>query len=191
MYKFTGFTESANNALNYSVEAAENMGHTYIGSEHLLLGLLSDMKMVSATILNMKKVTLKRAEEQIKSIVGIGLPTNLTPNDITPRCKRIIENALAIGRSKALRDTGTEELLDALTREFDCAGCKVLNSLGVHPGDLFSTGKTMYEDEKKNKVLKTNLKKCCLILLDQFPNELFHSNCQVLKYHRSKDFFPP
>ena len=59
MYKFTGFTESANTALNYAVECAENLGHTYIGSEHILLGLLSDSKMVSASILAVKKVTLK------------------------------------------------------------------------------------------------------------------------------------
>ena len=63
MYKFTGFTQSANNALNYSIEAAENFGHTYIGSEHILLGLLSDSKMVSSSILSSKKVTLKKAEE--------------------------------------------------------------------------------------------------------------------------------
>ena len=63
MYKFTGFTESANNALNYAVEAAENMGHTYIGSEHILLGLLSDTKMVSASILIGKRINLKKAED--------------------------------------------------------------------------------------------------------------------------------
>ena len=59
MYKFTGFTDSANAALNFAVESAENMGHTYIGSEHVLLGLLSDSKMVSATILAVKKINLK------------------------------------------------------------------------------------------------------------------------------------
>ncbi len=54
MYKFPGFTQSANNALNYSIEAAENLGHTYIGSEHILLGLLSDSRMVSSSILGGK-----------------------------------------------------------------------------------------------------------------------------------------
>ena len=62
MYKFTGFTDVANNALNYAVETAENMGHTYIGSEHLLLGLLSDSRMVSASVLGLKRVTMKKAE---------------------------------------------------------------------------------------------------------------------------------
>ena len=65
MYKFTGFTESANNALNFAIESAENLGHTYIGSEHILLGLLSDSKTVSASLLNSKKITLKKVEEQI------------------------------------------------------------------------------------------------------------------------------
>ena len=55
MYKFTGFTESANNALNYAVEAAENLGHTYIGSEHILLGLLSDTKQLPLLFCYLKK----------------------------------------------------------------------------------------------------------------------------------------
>lgn len=138
MYKFTGFTQSANNALNYSVEAAENMGHTYIGSEHVLLGLLSDSRMVSASILASKKVTLKKAEEQIKSVVGIGMPTSLTPDDITPRCRKIIENALAMGMTMPLGEAGTQQLLTALLKESQCAGCKILMSLGVTPYEITS-----------------------------------------------------
>ena len=136
MYKFTGFTQSANNALNFSVESAENLGHTYIGSEHILLGLLSDSRMVSASILNSKRVTLKKAEEQIRSIVGVGLPTTLTPEDITPRCRKIIENALALGKNAPMGESGTQQLLGALLREPQCAGCRILNSLGVAPYDI-------------------------------------------------------
>ena len=138
MYKFTGFTQSANNALNYSVEAAENMGHTYIGSEHVLLGLLSDSRMVSASVLASKKVTLKKAEEKIKSVVGIGMPTSLTPDDITPRCRKIIENALAMGMTMPLGEAGTQQLLTALLKESQCAGCKILMSLGVTPYEISS-----------------------------------------------------
>lgn len=138
MYKFTGFTQSANNALNYSIEAAENLGHTYIGSEHVLLGLLSDSRMVSASILASKKVSLKKAEEQIKSVVGIGMPTSLTPDDITPRCRKIIENALLMGRTMPLGEAGTQQLLTALIRESQCAGCKILMSLGIVPYEISS-----------------------------------------------------
>ncbi len=136
MYKFTGFTQSANNALNYSIEAAENLGHTYIGSEHILLGLLSDSRMVSASVLAGKKITLKKAEEQIKNIVGMGMPTSLTPDDITPRCRKIIENALALGRTMPLGEAGTQQLLMSLLRENQCAGCKILLSLGVTPYEI-------------------------------------------------------
>ncbi len=159
MYKFTGFTESANLALNHAVEVAENMGHTYIGSEHLLLGLLSDMRMVSSTVLSFKRVTYKKAEDEIKSIIGVGMPTSLTPNDITPRLKRIIENALSSVGTKISRDAGTEELLNSLVKETDCAGCRVLRSLGVSTTDFSNSSKTDYGETNSRKTIKTNVKR--------------------------------
>ncbi len=136
MYKFTGFNESANFALNYAVESAENMGHTYIGSEHLLLGLLSDNRMVSSSALASKKVTLKKTEEQIKATVGIGMPTSLTPDDITPRCRKIIENAISMGRMQPRNESGTQQLLMALLKESQCSACKLLMSMGVMPYEI-------------------------------------------------------
>ena len=164
MYKFTGFTESANNALNYAVEAAENLGHTYIGSEHILLGLLSDSKMVSASVLLSRKITLKKAEEQIKKTVGVGIPTSLTPDDITPRCRKIIENALD-ARQSGKGDAGTEQLLLSLVKLPGCAACVILSSLGVQPYELSGdiTGSEISGDsgrhssEKKEK--KTTVQK--------------------------------
>ena len=131
LYRFTGFTESANGALNYAIEAAENLGHTYIGSEHLLLGLLSDNRMVSATVLLGKKVTIKKTEEQIKAMVGLGMPTTLTPDDITPRCRKIIENALSMGNAQSGGEAGTQQLLSAMLREGQCSACRILKSMGV------------------------------------------------------------
>ena len=57
MYKFNGFTEKANRALNESISAAENFGHTYIGSEHILIGILSEEDSVACSILNQKGIT--------------------------------------------------------------------------------------------------------------------------------------
>ncbi len=162
MYKFTGFTQSANNALNYSIEAAENLGHTYIGSEHILLGLLSDSRMVSSSILSSKKVTLKKAEEQVRSIVGVGLPTTLTPDDITPRCRKIIENALVLGKNSPLGESGTQQLLLSLLRESQCAGCKILNSLGVSPYDI-SADVLNSNDVTDNKTNKASEQKKTMI----------------------------
>ncbi len=164
MYKFTGFTQSGNNALNFAVECAENMGHTYIGSEHILLGLLSDNKMVSASILSVKKVTYKKVEEKIKATVGIGMPTSLTPDDITPRCRKIIENSLSLVNKKTKEEAGTEQILNALVRESDSAACRVLVSLGVQPYEVFNTqysnGYDDYKDKQSdNKHTKTTIRK--------------------------------
>ena len=64
MFKFTGFTEKANKSLNKAVEAAQDLGHTYIGSEHLLLGLLSDTSTVAGAVLAARKLTYDRSEER-------------------------------------------------------------------------------------------------------------------------------
>lgn len=61
MYKFTGFTQKANDVLNAAIEYAENMGHTYIGSEHLLLGLLTQNGGIAYTVLINKKLPPARS----------------------------------------------------------------------------------------------------------------------------------
>lgn len=90
MYRFTGFTQKANEALNNAITAAEDLGHTYVGSEHLLLGLLSENGGMAYTALSARKVTYAEVESIIKSSVGIGSPTVLSPNDFTPRAKNIM-----------------------------------------------------------------------------------------------------
>lgn len=87
MFKFTGFTEKANKSLNKAVEAAQDLGHTYIGSEHLLLGLLSDTSTVAGAVLAARKLTYDQVENYIKQTVGVGVPTELVPDDFTPRSK--------------------------------------------------------------------------------------------------------
>ncbi len=165
MYKFTGFTESANNALNFAIEAAENLGHTYIGSEHILLGLLSDNKTVSASILNSKKITLKKVEEQIKKNIGVGIPTSLSPEDVTPKCRKIIENALNSNVKKS--GAGTEQILYSLLKDSQNAGCKILSSLGVSPYEISTD---ILNDNIDNK--KTAQKETKTTLIDKYGKDL-------------------
>ena len=165
MYKFTGFTESANNALNFAIEAAENLGHTYIGSEHILLGLLSDNKTVSASILNSKKITLKKVEEQIKKNIGVGIPTSLSPEDVTPKCRKIIENALNSNVKKS--SAGTEQILYSLLKDSQNAGCKILSSLGVSPYEISTDILNDNIDNKKNTQKETKT-----TLIDKYGKDL-------------------
>ena len=131
MYKFTGFTEKANRALNSAIEVAENLGHTYIGSEHLLMGLVREDNGAATTLLLSRGVTAQKVEELIKSTVGVGIPTVLTPDDFTPRSKHIIELSVSLARSENSGYVGTEHLLGAILREGDGCAAFILSQLGV------------------------------------------------------------
>ncbi len=136
MYKFTGFTQKANTALNAAVEYAENLGHTYIGSEHLLLGLLSSEGSVAYTALTARNITADAVETAIRNSVGIGTPTVLSPNDFTPRSKNIIETAVAIARSFGHGYVGTEHLLIAILRDNSCYAMDILDAMNVSASDI-------------------------------------------------------
>lgn len=132
MFKFTGFTEKANKSLNKAVQAAENLGHTYIGSEHLLLGLLSDTSTVAGTVLTAKKVSYDNVENYIKQTVGVGVPTSLVPDDFTPRSKHIIETAVSLAHGMGQQLVGTEHVLLSIAREPSCIAAQILVQCGVN-----------------------------------------------------------
>lgn len=131
MYSFTGFTEKANNALNTAVEAAEDLGHTYIGSEHILLGLVSDVSSQAGKILASGKITYENVYKIIRESVGAGIPTELVSSDFTPRAKYIVESALMLSSSMGKSLAGTEHILLALCREGTGFACEILNRLGL------------------------------------------------------------
>lgn len=136
MYKFTGFTQKANTALNAAIEYAENLGHTYIGSEHLLLGLLSSEGSVAYTALTARNITADNVETAVRNSVGIGTPTVLSPNDFTPRSKNIIETAVTIARSLGHGYVGTEHLLIAILRDSSCYAMDILDAMNVSAADV-------------------------------------------------------
>ncbi|MDR1891757.1 MAG: AAA family ATPase, partial [Oscillospiraceae bacterium] len=138
MYKFNGFTDKANKALNLSIEAAQSLGHTYVGSEHLLLGLLKEPSGVAHNILDNRGITAEKITELLESRVGRGSKTNLTPDDLTPRAKRILETAVLGARSVGNTFVGTEHLLASILDEGDNYAVRFLNELNTNPRDIAS-----------------------------------------------------
>ena len=138
MYKFTGFTQKANTALNDAIESAENLGHTYIGSEHLLVGLLGVEGSVAHTVLTSKGVTQSSVENALKTTVGIGTPTVLSPNEFTPRSKRIVESAIASARSMNHSYVGTEHILIAIAKDSSCFAMNILEKYGISPNEIIN-----------------------------------------------------
>lgn len=131
MYRFNSFTQKANDVLNLAIKAAENFGHAYIGSEHILIGVLKENTSYGAELLTEKGVTLDKIEELIKENTGVGNPTALSPNDFTPTAKRVLEVSFQLARSMRNSFVGTEHLLLALLREGDSGAVKLLNACGV------------------------------------------------------------
>lgn len=136
MYRFNGFTEKANSALNLAIDAAENMGHTYIGSEHIILGLLKEETGVAAAVLNKLGVTAEEMENLMQQKIGSGAKTHLTADDFTPRSKRILQIAVMEAARLNHNYVGTEHLLIAVLEEGDSYGVRFLNLLGVKQGDI-------------------------------------------------------
>lgn len=136
MYQFKGFTEKANKAMNCAIEEAKQLGHTYIGSEHLLLGLLKADDGVAAEILQKLGVTYETLEEVVKNQIGSGTPTHLTIDDFTPRTKRILQLAVMHASQLHHNYVGTEHILMAILEEGDSYGVRFLQGLGVKPNDI-------------------------------------------------------
>lgn len=136
MFKFTGFTEKANKSLNAAVKAAEDLGHTYIGSEHILLGLLSDTSTVAGAVLAAHNITYADIEEELKRSIGVGVPTELQPDDFTPRSKNILETSVAFARQMGQQLVGTEHVLLAIAREGSCSATLLLSRAGISMQDI-------------------------------------------------------
>ena len=137
-YNFSGFTEKANEALNQAINSAQVLGHTYVGSEHLLLGLLRVGSGVAASVLNSSGVTAENIEEQMRNTIGVGTPTRLSPDYFTPRAKRVIESAIAGCNSLGKKFVGTEHILIAILSEGESYAIKFLSELGVDVAALNS-----------------------------------------------------
>ena len=131
MIEFSGFTEKANTALNSSIKTASALGHTYVGSEHILCGLLSDESGVAGHILQKQGISKEGVITKIQQSVGSGIPTNLGVSDFTPRGKRILENALTEARKENSAFVGTEHILFAMLSDEECYGSIFLREMGL------------------------------------------------------------
>ena len=176
MYKFDGFTEKANNAINLAIQSAQDMGHTYIGSEHILLGLLKNEDGAAYTVLEKCGASADALEELIKQEIGTGSQTKLTPDDFTPRVKRILQTAIIQAGRMGHNYVGTEHILIALIADGDSYAVRFLRSTGIQMNNILKNlnetlGSTEMENgfsnSDENKTKNTNTK-----VLDKFGRDL-------------------
>ncbi|HHW71038.1 MAG TPA: ATP-dependent Clp protease ATP-binding subunit [Clostridiales bacterium] len=128
---FGRFTERAQRALVYAQEEAKRLGHNYVGTEHLLLGLLQENEGVAAQVLKEEGIDADRVREQIEALVGKGNFMIDGGFGYTPRTKRILELSFYEARSLGHNYVGTEHLLLALIREGEGVAVRILKDAGV------------------------------------------------------------
>ena len=133
MFYQNRFTERAQQALTKAQEAAGSFGHSYIGSEHLLLGLLREGGGPAAKALTACGVTEDALVQQIEQLSGRGTPDASAPQGMTPRTKRIIELAVQTAAQMGASYVGTEHLLLGILREGQNVGLTALANLKVTP----------------------------------------------------------
>ena len=126
------FTQKAEIALNKSVNIAEDLGHSYIGTEHVLIAISEDENACASVIMKKHGITYSKICESVRSYLGVGRKTRLTSKETTPRCRKILENSYKSAKKFSAEKIGTEHLLLAILEEKDSVALKILNNLDVN-----------------------------------------------------------
>ena len=155
------FTNRAEKALELAAELAAEFGHNYIGTEHILYGLVKEGSGVASQVLNLQEVTSEKVAEAIEVLIGRGDPIeDETTIGFTPRSKRVIENAFIEARKLGSEFIGTEHLLIGIMREGDSVAVRIMMDLNVNPQKLYNEIlKVVNEEESASGSEKSNTSK--------------------------------
>jgi ATP-dependent Clp protease ATP-binding subunit ClpA len=129
--QFERFTEQSRRVFSLAQEEAQRLDHNYIGTEHLLLGLIREHQGIAARVLANLGVDLANARNGVELIIGRGSPPAAGGPGLTPRAKKVIQLAMDEARQLDSHDVGTEHLLLGLVREGGGIAAGVLESLGA------------------------------------------------------------
>ena len=132
------FTPRAEESLRLSQEAAGELGHGYVGTEHLLLGLIREEDGIAHTVLTEAGLTDDMIVEIMKKSVGMGLPGSNPAQGLTPRARRVVEIAMEDSVRGGCAYIGTEHLLAGLLREGNNMAVRILKTAGVDARRLYS-----------------------------------------------------
>lgn len=145
---WNGFTEKANEALSEALRLASHLGHGYIGSEHILYGLCTTNASAAYSLLKQNGISENAVAERLMKVSG-KKGASLSAGDLTPRSKRILENAIVLAKTAGKRLAGTEHLLRAIAADPECYACVLLRELGMDMYSIYIDKKR--PDDKKHK----------------------------------------
>ena len=169
--RFDKFTEKARKVLTLAQEEAQRFNHNYIGTEHLLLGLISENDGVAAQVFGNLNIEINKVRSAIEFIIGRGERPNANEIGLTPRAKKVIELAVDEARKLGHSYIGTEHLLLGLVREGEGIASGVLESLGVNLDNVRNELSSLLEKTETTES-KTTQRKMKTPTLDQLGIDL-------------------
>ena len=132
------YTPQAKEALSLAVEMAESLNHGYVGTEHLLIGLLQEGTGVAARVLEENGVEEAKVVELVSQLISPNTSVQMAENAAyTPRARRVIENSYKEAVRFKAAQIGTEHILIAILREGDCVASRLLNTMGISVQKLY------------------------------------------------------
>ena len=129
--RFEKFSERARRVLTLAQEEAQNLNHSYIGTEHILLGLVREEEGVAAKVMINLGTSLSKVRASVEFVIGRGEKPGTSETGLTPRARRVIELAIDEARYLGHNYIGTEHLLLGLLREGEGIAAGVLDSFGI------------------------------------------------------------
>ncbi len=167
------FTEKAQQAINRSKEIAGEIGHTYVGTEHLLLALLEQNEGVAATVLINQGITYKVIHDQIRDMIAQNMNQVAEPEGFTPRVRKILEMSLKEAIYMNTNLIGTEHILIALLKEQDCMATRLIEVVGGSKQKIYNDIlRTIGKESKSQKLKQGQAEESKTPTLDQFSQDL-------------------
>ena len=174
LYKFT---KSGEKVLNIANELAEDFGHNYIGTEHILYGLSCEENGVASKVIESQNITSDDILEKIQELVGTNIKPNISVLGFTPRTKKILEKAYLEAKKLGSNYVGTEHILVGILNETDSIAIRILIDLDVNIENMYvEIANTLNEFEEKIKNSDENINSIGSFnstqTLNQFGNDL-------------------
>ncbi len=169
------FTAKARESINLAVQAAEELGHSYVGTEHLLIGLLEEGGGVAARVLSENGVKKEKVISLVSQLISPDQTVRMEESGYTPSARRVLENSYKEAVRFKARLIGTEHLLISIIRDNDCVASRLLNTIGISIQKLYiDVLAAMGEDAPANKeeLLKGTRTKGSTPTLDSYSRDL-------------------
>ena len=150
------FTNKAKKVIEIANDISIELGHNYIGTEHVLYGLVKEGEGIAAKVLNNKGITDEKVRVKIEELLGVGREIKETLG-FTPRTKRVLENAFLESKRIGYNYIGTEHLLLAILKEEDCVATRIILELNVEISKVYNEIAKVINEEESDQEIKRDI----------------------------------